>query len=123
MKDVNSLNTYQPADDAKESTMPTIEHKGKSYEIDHDGFLLNPPDWDENWVEYIKNLEGLPKLSENHLKIMDALRVHFKSKGYTPKVSNLSKCVGFSLTRIYELFPSGPGKGACRMAGVPKPSG
>ena len=27
------------------------------------------------------------------------------------------------LARIYELFPSGPGKGACKMAGLPKPTG
>ncbi|HPS25746.1 MAG TPA: TusE/DsrC/DsvC family sulfur relay protein, partial [Bacteroidales bacterium] len=24
---------------------------------------------------------------------------------------------------IYELFPSGPGKGACKIAGLPKPTG
>ncbi|MGD8530833.1 MAG: TusE/DsrC/DsvC family sulfur relay protein [Syntrophobacterales bacterium] len=24
---------------------------------------------------------------------------------------------------MYELFPSGPGKGACKMAGLPKPTG
>ncbi|MCK5071467.1 MAG: TusE/DsrC/DsvC family sulfur relay protein, partial [Desulfocapsa sp.] len=35
----------------------------------------------------------------------------------------LSKTTGFPLKRIYELFPSGPGKGACKMAGLPKPTG
>ena len=30
---------------------------------------------------------------------------------------------GMTLDEIYELFPSGPGKGACKMAGLPKPTG
>ena len=30
----------------------------------------------------------------------------------------LSKVTGFKLKHIYELFPSGPGKGACKMAGL-----
>jgi tRNA 2-thiouridine synthesizing protein E len=25
--------------------------------------------------------------------------------------------------KIYELFPSGPAKGACKVAGLPKPTG
>ena len=33
----------------------------------------------------------------------------------------LVKETGLSLKRIYELFPSGPGKGACRVAGLPRP--
>ena len=35
----------------------------------------------------------------------------------------LSKVTGYKLKEIYELFPSGPGKGACKMAGLPKPTG
>jgi TusE/DsrC/DsvC family sulfur relay protein len=35
----------------------------------------------------------------------------------------LSKVTGFKLKHIYELFPSGPGKGACKMAGLAKPTG
>jgi len=27
------------------------------------------------------------------------------------------------LNQVYELFPSGPAKGACRIAGLPKPTG
>ena len=30
---------------------------------------------------------------------------------------------GYKLKEVYELFPSGPGKGACKMAGLPKPTG
>ena len=40
--------------------MATIEHKGKSYEVDEDGFLLKgAEEWDENWVDYVKSVEGI----------------------------------------------------------------
>jgi TusE/DsrC/DsvC family sulfur relay protein len=38
-------------------------------------------------------------------------------------MSVLIRNTGFKLAYIYELFPSGPGKGACRMAGLPRPTG
>ena len=30
---------------------------------------------------------------------------------------------GFKLKEIYSLFPSGPAQGACKVAGLPKPTG
>jgi TusE/DsrC/DsvC family sulfur relay protein len=91
--------------------MASIEHNGKSYEVDEDGFLSKGmEDWDENWVE-------------EHQKVIDALQEYYKKNGIAPMVRILSKTTGFPLKRIYELFPSGPGKGACKMAGLPKPTG
>jgi tRNA 2-thiouridine synthesizing protein E len=33
------------------------------------------------------------------------------------------KQTGFDLKKIYQLFPGGPAKGACKVAGLPKPTG
>jgi tRNA 2-thiouridine synthesizing protein E len=38
-------------------------------------------------------------------------------------IRKLCKDTGFQLKYIYELFPSGPAKGACKIAGLPKPTG
>jgi tRNA 2-thiouridine synthesizing protein E len=38
-------------------------------------------------------------------------------------VRSMCKSTGVPLKRIYELFPSGPAKGACKLAGLPKPDG
>ena len=106
------------------TTMATIEHNGKSYEVDEDGFLLNGSEsWDQNWVEYVKGVEGINDITEEHQKVIDALQEYYKKNGIAPMVRILSKTTGFPLKRIYELFPSGPGKGACKMAGLPKPTG
>ncbi len=48
---------------------------------------------------------------------------YYKKNGIAPMVRILSKVTGYKLKYIYELFPSGPGKGACKMAGLPKPTG
>ena len=38
-------------------------------------------------------------------------------------VRKVVKATGFSLKEIYDLFPTGPAKGACKIAGLPKPTG
>jgi TusE/DsrC/DsvC family sulfur relay protein len=38
-------------------------------------------------------------------------------------VCRLCKETGYDLKRVFELFPSGPVKGACKVAGLPKPTG
>ncbi len=104
--------------------MATIEYKGKTFEVDEDGFLAKGmEEWCPEWVEYVKELEGITELTDDHWKIINTLQDYFKKNGIAPMVRILSKTTGYPLKKIYELFPSGPGKGACKMAGLPKPTG
>ncbi len=104
--------------------MPTIEHNGKTFNVDEDGFLTKGmEEWNNDWVDYVKSVEGISDLTDEHKKVIDTLQEYYKKNGIAPMVRILSKTTGFPLKRIYELFPSGPGKGACKMAGLPKPTG
>lgn len=103
--------------------MAFVEYKGKKFEVDEDGFLLKYEDWNQEWVEYVKDSEGISDLSDEHNKTIEFLRDYYEKNGIAPMVRILSKVTGFKLKHIYELFPSGPGKGACKMAGLPKPTG
>ncbi|MCK5227371.1 MAG: TusE/DsrC/DsvC family sulfur relay protein [Desulfobulbaceae bacterium] len=104
--------------------MASIEHGGKSFEVDEDGFLAKGmEEWSDEWVEYVKSIEGIGDMTDEHWKVINALQEYYKKNGIAPMVRILSKTTGFPLKRIYELFPSGPGKGACKMAGLPKPTG
>jgi tRNA 2-thiouridine synthesizing protein E len=103
--------------------MAVVEHKGKKFEVDEDGFLANLDEWGPEWVDYVKELEGITELQDDHWKVIHMLQDYFKKNGIAPMVRILSKVTGFKLKYIYELFPSGPGKGACKMAGLPKPTG
>lgn len=103
--------------------MAVVEFKGKKFEVDEDGFLQKFDDWCEEWVEYVKEQEGIKEITEDHKKVIEFLQDYYKKNGIAPMVRILSKVTGYKLKQIYELFPSGPGKGACKMAGLPKPTG
>ena len=100
-----------------------VEFAGKEYEVDHDGFLLDPSKWDPEWVTYIKNDEGITELTADHWVVINFVRKFYEINTTSPMVRKVSEGTQFSLKKIYELFPSGPGKGACKMAGLPRPSG
>lgn len=104
--------------------MATVEFMGKTFEVDEDGFISSYEDGKcEEWVQYVKSIEGIEELNEEHRKIIKVLQEYYEKNGIAPMVRILSKVTGFKLKHIYELFPSGPGKGACKMAGLPKPTG
>jgi tRNA 2-thiouridine synthesizing protein E len=103
--------------------MPDVEFMGKKFTIDEDGFIDNFENWSPEWVQLVKKEEGIDELTDEHQKVIDVLQDYYRKNGIAPMVRVLSKVTGFKLKHIYELFPSGPGKGACKMAGLPKPTG
>lgn len=103
--------------------MAQVEHQGKTFVVDEDGFIDDYTSWSNEWVDYVRSQEGIKELNEEHNKVIEVLRDYYEKNGIAPMVRVLSKVTGFKLKHIYELFPSGPGKGACKMAGLPKPTG
>ena len=103
--------------------MAEVSFQGKTFEVDEDGFLLRFEDWCPEWLEFVKESEGIPELTADHHKVIDFLQDYYKKNGIAPMVRIMSKNTGYKLKEIYDLFPSGPGKGACKMAGLPKPTG
>ncbi|VFQ42690.1 TusE/DsrC/DsvC family sulfur relay protein [Desulfoluna butyratoxydans] len=101
----------------------TIEYNGKSFDVDEDGFLLDFNQFTEEWLEIVMKEEGISELNDEHKLVIDVLQDYYRKNGIAPMVRVLSKLTKFKLKHIYELFPSGPGKGACKMAGLPKPTG
>lgn len=103
--------------------MPVIEVNGKSVELDEDGFIVNLDEWNEEVALYLAKEEGVEELTEDHWKLINYLKNYFAEYGIAPMVRKMTKESGFSLKEIYDLFPSGPAKGACKVAGLPKPTG
>jgi len=103
--------------------MPTFEFSGKSVDVDEDGFIEDPTIWNEELATALANVEGVDAMTDEHWKIVNYLRDYYKQFGIAPMVRKLCKETGTPLKRIYELFPSGPAKGACKVAGLPKPTG
>ncbi|RZB29868.1 MAG: tRNA 2-thiouridine synthesizing protein E [Desulfobacteraceae bacterium Eth-SRB1] len=103
--------------------METVEFMGKTFSVDEDGFIDEFDNYCPEWEQWVKTVEGIEEINDEHRKLVVVLRDYYEKNGIAPMVRILSKSTGFKLKHIYELFPSGPGKGACKMAGLPKPTG
>lgn len=104
--------------------MPSFDVKGRTVELNEEGFLINPEEWDEDVAELLaRQEEGIESMSDEHWAVVKYIREYYLEKKLAPMVRKVCKTTGFSLGRIFELFPSGPAKGACKVAGLPKPDG
>ncbi|MBD3167801.1 TusE/DsrC/DsvC family sulfur relay protein [bacterium] len=96
---------------------------GIKVEVDEDGFIQDPDVWNEDLAKALAKTEGVEDMDEEHWKLVNYLRNYYQQFGIAPMVRKLCKETGIPLKRVYELFPSGPAKGACKVAGLPKPTG
>lgn len=103
--------------------MATMEIEGKIFEVDGDGFLLNPDLWNDDVAVLFAKYDGISEMNEKHWAVVRIIRQNFIEKGMAPMVRVICKETGLKLKEIYELFPLGPARGACRIAGLPKPDG
>ncbi|MHC4605586.1 MAG: TusE/DsrC/DsvC family sulfur relay protein [Planctomycetota bacterium] len=103
--------------------MEKVNLGGKEIEIDEDGFIQDPEAWDEAVAKALAKTEGVDDMGENHWKVVNYLREYYLQFNMAPMIRKLCKSTGFTLKEIYEMFPSGPAKGACKVAGLPKPTG
>ena len=92
-------------------------------EMDGDGFMLQTELWNDEVAKVIAQADDINDLTEDHWKVIRIIRQNYEEKGLAPMVRVICKETGLKLKQIYELFPLGPARGACRVAGLPKPEG
>ncbi len=107
----------------------TLEVAGKTYETDEEGYLANLSDWSPELCTAMAQADGA-ELSDNHWEVIKFLRDYYEEYQIAPAVRVLTKAIGKKLGKdkgnskyLYELFPYGPAKQACKYAGLPKPTG
>jgi len=100
-----------------------------SVERDEEGYLVNLNDWTKDLANDLAKDEEI-ELTDEHWEIIDMLREYYNEYQIAPAVRVLTKAVGKKLGKakgnskyLYELFPYGPAKQACKIAGLPKPTG
>jgi tRNA 2-thiouridine synthesizing protein E len=103
--------------------MPEFQVGDITLEIDEDGFIQEPERWNQDVAIALAKTEGVEDMTEEHWKLVNYLREYYLEYGIAPMIRKLCKATGFKLNKVYELFPSGPAKGACKVAGLPKPTG
>ncbi len=106
-----------------------LEINGIEYEVDEGGFLQHLRDWTREVAEGMARQDGV-ELEAEHWEVILFLREYYLEYRIAPAMRVLKHRVGerfgpqkASTRYLYELFPFGPAKQACRYAGLPKPTG
>jgi tRNA 2-thiouridine synthesizing protein E len=94
-----------------------------SFQLDPDGFMVEPLLWTDEVARAIALDEGIEEMTEDHWKVVNFIREHWKQHDLAPAVRLICTELGLNVRSIYRLFSSGPARGACRIAGLPKPDG
>ena len=106
-----------------------IEVNGKTLETDEEGYLANINDWEPEVATVMAQIDECD-LTENHWEVINFLRSYYDEYQIAPAVRVLTKAIGKKLGKdkgnskyLYQLYPYGPAKQACKYAGLPKPTG
>jgi tRNA 2-thiouridine synthesizing protein E len=107
----------------------SFELNGVTYETDEDGYLVNLDQWNKGVGEYLAKSESL-EMSDAHWEVVNFLREYYEEYKIAPMIRILTKAIAKKLGAdkgntkyLYELYPGGPAKQACKIAGLPKPTG
>ena len=106
-----------------------IDVNGAAIETDEEGYLVNLADWTQDVANTIAKTENLD-MTPGHWEVINFLREYYDEYQIAPAVRVLTKAIGKKLGAekgnskyLYELYPYGPAKQACKYAGLPKPTG
>lgn len=104
-----------------------IEIEGKIIRTDGEGYLVEPADWTEEVAEELARREGLA-LGALHWSVLHFMRRYFEDRQIAPDarfaVKYLAEEHGLGAqarSRLFELFPYGYVKQACKIAGMRRP--
>lgn len=94
----------------------------RSVDVDAEGFLTDPEQWNEQIAEAIAAENGI-ELTERHWLVVRFMRERYLTTGNAPSIRSLGKESGVPVKELYQLFPKGPAKLAAKIGGIPKPRG
>ena len=91
---------------------------------DVEGYVVDPAQWTEEFAERVARGEGIT-LTDDHWKVIHFMRGWLEEHGVSPDARHVMKFLtGDRETgrgRLFELFPYGYVKQACKIAGMKKP--
>lgn len=96
---------------------------GKTIEVNEEGFLVNPADWNEEIAAELAKEEGIAVLTEAHWKVINFSRESAGTSGSSPTLRAITSGSGVNTKELFSLFPKGPAKKVAKIAGLGKPEG
>lgn len=100
---------------------------GKILKTDAEGFLLDWQQWDETVAPSLAAANSI-ELTPAHWEIIRFMRDYYLQYRHLPNARVFTKAVRITFGEekgnshyLHRLFPEGPLKYACKLAGLPKP--
>lgn len=94
-------------------------------ETDEEGYLIDPLTWNEEVAKQFADQEDI-QLTEDHWDAINFMRQYHAEHQVAPDVRHVMKHLAGRLgaasrNRVFELFPYGYVKQACKIAGMKRP--
>ena len=123
----HKINPYRRG--GRRYAVQTMDFQGKQIEVDKEGYVINLNDWTEELAEYMARREGI-NMTIAHWEVVNLLRDYYQRHHTAPMIKMLVKEMGKVMgpekgntKHLFELYPAGPAKQACKIAGLPTPIG
>ncbi|MBT3603983.1 MAG: TusE/DsrC/DsvC family sulfur relay protein [Candidatus Latescibacteria bacterium] len=101
----------------------TVTLGGVEIEVDEDGFIQQPELWSESVALDLAVQDGIAEMTDDHWEVVNYIRNYWLKFEIAPLIRRLCKETHQDIDTIYDLFPNGPADGACKIAGLPTPTG
>ena len=107
----------------------SYDYNGAVVDADEEGYIQDISLWTRELAELIARGENID-MTDDHWEVVNFLRDYYEEYQIAPAVRILTKAIKKTMgpdkgnsRYLYELFPYGPAKQACKIAGLPKPTG
>ncbi len=104
-----------------------ITVNGLALETNKEGFLCDLNDWNDDVAKEIASINNIV-LEVGHWEIVHFIRNYYKQYQHLPNARVFTKAIRNQMgvekgnsRYLHHLFPEGPLKYACKIAGLPKP--
>jgi tRNA 2-thiouridine synthesizing protein E len=103
--------------------MSTKTIAGKTVQVNEEGFMTNPAEWNKEIAVEMAREEGIAELTPAHWKVIDFARQSAASSGAAPTLRTITSNAGVTTKELFTLFPKGPAKKVAKISGLGKPEG
>jgi tRNA 2-thiouridine synthesizing protein E len=103
--------------------MTTKEFAGHTVQVNEEGFMTEPSEWNQEIAVAIASEEGIAEMTDEHWKVIDYCRQVGLEAGSAPTLRNITKGAGVPTKQLFGLFPKGPAKKVAKISGLGKPEG
>lgn len=96
---------------------------GQTIQVNDEGFMTNPGEWNKDIAVELAKEEGIAELTEAQWKVIDFCRASAVTSGKAPTLRTITSGTGITTKELFTLFPKGPAKKVAKIAGLGKPEG